>query len=66
MHFILNFWSKTTLFIFVQPKILLNEKDVCFLTDLFFPRVNRNKTATKYHTLFMVIKKVLAYLDSTF
>ena len=51
---------------FLHPKISLNERDVCFLTDLFFCRVNRNRTATKYHILFIVIKKILAYLDSKF
>ena len=49
---------------FLHPKISLNERDVCFLTDLFFCRVNRNRTATKYHILVIVIEKVLAYLDS--
>ena len=52
------------LYFFLHPKISLNERDVCFLTDLFFCRVNRNRTATKYHILFTVNKKVLTHLDS--
>jgi len=49
---------------FLHLKISLNERDVCFLTDLFFCKVNRNRTARKYHILVKVFEKVLAYLDS--